>query len=267
MKIVAVDGGNVVHMVTYGDYPKSVVQNANTDQMLDNVRDGMRRGAKGQLREEKKITLDGHPGREFTMSVADGNYRARIYLVNECLYQVIYIGPDAKSAKTDRFFDSFALTEGKGLTDAGDPVALKRIFEDVYAATKAGDRAKVSGTIKGLLLPEPEAWFKTTFGDEKGAALAAEYAENSKNFETGLSQLLADCLKKNQTDIQVERFDKADAPGATGGQKRAMENMKQLVPLYSVRLVNPGEKYGQHLWSFVFLDGRFHIVGKMSALR
>lgn len=142
---------------------------------------------------------------------------------------------------------------------------LKRLMTDLYAAIKAGDRARSSMMIGSLALPAHESWFRTTFGDAAGARVATEYGNVLPRFESELGGLFEKIVREGQSDIQVRRFDRAGSPDAVGLQNDAMATMKVLRPIYSVRFVRPGERLGQHLYSFVFVDGAFRLAGKMQA--
>lgn len=157
-----------------------------------------------------------------------------------------------------------ASTKGK-YPDSTD--GLKRLIGDILAATKAGDKEKAATLVKDLMLTNHEAWFKQSFGDDKGAKLSEDYAKSLGEFEPSASQLFAGMVEKGQTNIQVSRFQKAGDPKAVGLQNDALKAMKSPVALYSVRMLQPGKDLGMHLWSFVYVDGAFRFIGKMSGLK
>ncbi len=102
--------------VTYADYPGAARDPAHAEQVLDGVRTGVLRGVKGELISEKKISLKGHPGREFKASGKvqgiDVVFTWRIYLVGQRLYQLA-VGAQAKDAAhpdVAKFLTSFDLT-------------------------------------------------------------------------------------------------------------------------------------------------------------
>lgn len=83
-----------------------------TARVLDATRDGFVKGANGTLVDEKKITVGKYPGREINVKTIGGAYmRARLYLVNDILYQVIAGGSKelVGNADTTKFMDSFKL--------------------------------------------------------------------------------------------------------------------------------------------------------------
>jgi hypothetical protein len=153
---------------------------------------------------------------------------------------------------------------------AGQPeseAGLKTVIEELLAAGKAGDAARVEELARGMVLPDHEAWFRRVFGAELAAKLAAEYAKLIATLEKEFDALLAQVLKENRTSVRVKAFRKADAPEANENQKRALRAMKTKVTLYSARLVRAEDKVGGiHFYSFVYVDGAFRFVGKLRAL-
>jgi hypothetical protein len=116
MYLFSLDGGAVAHLVTYSDHPAKVVKDLGTDKCLDNVRDGNVKGIKGKLVDERKITIgkNRYPGRELIITFGDSKaYRARIYFVDNRLYQIIYTGTEegAKEKAVDAYLESFQLNE------------------------------------------------------------------------------------------------------------------------------------------------------------
>ena len=144
---------------------------------------------------------------------------------------------------------------------------LTKLIQDVLAAGKANEKDKLAALIKDLRLPNHDSWFKKTFGDEKGAKLAAEYGESLKKFDEDITKLFADMVKDGKTQVTVLIVKAPDDKEATGLQKDALAAMKEKVALYTVRMTKPGEESGTTLWSFVYVDGGFRLAGKMRAIK
>jgi hypothetical protein len=143
------------------------------------------------------------------------------------------------------------------------PEGLKKLIEDTVAAVKASDKEKTSKLVKSMLLPNHEAWFKKTFGEELGAKHAEEYTKQTGNFEADITSLFADQVKQNRTVIAVVKVESADDKNATGLQRAAITAMKEKTPLYTVRMTEEPDTAGFTLWSFVYNDGAFRLAGKM----
>lgn len=99
----------------YFDIPGS---GADTQVLLDAIRDGVIRGANATKLSEEKIALDGYPGRELELSVPvsgqDVPVRARIILVGNRVYCLSFLhmkGMDALRVADlgKKFFSSFKL--------------------------------------------------------------------------------------------------------------------------------------------------------------
>jgi hypothetical protein len=116
MALVA-PNNDLAYLVTYNDYPDAALAGAEKDAMLDGVRDGNVKSFGGKVASEKKITLgkEKYPGREILLEKPGETavYRARMYLVNNRLYQVVIVSTKdvATNKDTDNYFESFKLSE------------------------------------------------------------------------------------------------------------------------------------------------------------
>ena len=144
-----------------------------------------------------------------------------------------------------------------------DPATLQKLMEDTLAAVKAGQKDKVAALLKPLVLPDATTWFKKVFGDDIGAKLGAEYSKMSPTLATDLAGIFEGRVKDGRTIVSVTKVESATDPNATGLQKQALAAMKTKVPLYTVRFVEKPGMPGYTLWSFVYVDGQFRLVGKM----
>ena len=145
---------------------------------------------------------------------------------------------------------------------------VKAAIEHGLALAKAGDKTKVAGWCKDLVLPNHESWFKRVFGDDLGKKVAADYAASSKDFDDDLSKALDDANKGGAIDVRIVRvFDPNDG-AATALQKAALEAMKKRGPLYTAKFCQPGKTDSSlSLWSFVVADGKTYLLGKMKAVK
>ena len=98
----------------YCDFPAEI-KKAPLRKVFDSSRDGAVANLEGKLVSESDIKLGDYPGREIRIGVEDGKqvFRARVYLVDRRLYQVVVFGSKeaATSKQADKFFDSFKLAE------------------------------------------------------------------------------------------------------------------------------------------------------------
>ncbi len=142
---------------------------------------------------------------------------------------------------------------------------LRQFIRDVLAAGTAHDQARMATLVRSMILPGHDAWFRSVFGPERGARLAAEYSSGLSTLEAELTELFGEMVQQGNTEIRVTPLSGRDNPEATGLQNQALGAMVRPVVLYSVRMVKPGESYGMHLWSLVYVDGGFRLAGKMRA--
>ena len=101
--------GEEFYLVVYVDYAPTVRLDVQGE--INANRDNFIKGVKGAvLTSEKKITLGGNPGLEFTADVNDRYVISRIYLVGKRPYQLVAVtrkNADLTNAK--KFLNSFKL--------------------------------------------------------------------------------------------------------------------------------------------------------------
>jgi|GEM_PF-1845789 len=150
-------------------------------------------------------------------------------------------------------------------TYKGDAEGFQLLAGDLVAAAVNGDTAHLAAMSKTMKLPDPAAWFGTTFGPEARDRMVAEY--NGYDFDKLIAQapkLFTQLVKTDgRTSVDARRIDSATDERGTGYQVTAIKLMKQPTPLYSMRLELPDGSKTFSLWSFAYVDGAFRIVGKM----
>jgi hypothetical protein len=113
------DSGDVAYLMGFNDFPADLVAQSDPQVMLDGARDGAVRNVGGKLLEEKKISINGHPGRYIKVSAPGDNGEnlvfARVYLVKNRLYQALVVFPKKtlRQGDVDKFLGSFRLTTAK----------------------------------------------------------------------------------------------------------------------------------------------------------
>ncbi len=106
-----VDEDGTEYLVMYAD-ASGLTSVFTTDEMLDALAPRLVRGASGELIRELVIDIDGYPGRDVKVRVADGSIlRMQGYLVGNRNYQVAVVtsSEDQFSASVNRFLNSFAI--------------------------------------------------------------------------------------------------------------------------------------------------------------
>jgi hypothetical protein len=106
--------GKALFGAHYTDFP-AAIRKLPLKQVYDSSRDGAVANLKGKLLSEKDVKLGKYPGREIRIEVKGGArlFRARVFLVDRRLYQVVVFGTKetATSKDADRFLSSFRLVE------------------------------------------------------------------------------------------------------------------------------------------------------------
>jgi hypothetical protein len=100
------------YAVSLSEFPLKAIKSGTEERRLNNARDGAIASSKGKLKSEKRLTLQGSPGRELLIWVGDmGVIRTRIYAVKNRLYQVTVTGPGewVTSKDPERFLGSFKI--------------------------------------------------------------------------------------------------------------------------------------------------------------
>ncbi len=80
--------GTVGYLVVYHDFPFKTLQKEQAIQLLDMFADGFVKGTKGNLLNQRRVTLKGYPGKEVAVEHENKIVKVRMYLVNQRLYIV-----------------------------------------------------------------------------------------------------------------------------------------------------------------------------------
>ncbi|GIV97331.1 MAG: hypothetical protein KatS3mg057_1988 [Herpetosiphonaceae bacterium] len=118
LHMFTLDLGTSAYMVSFSDYPAEVITAAGPDAVLDGAAGGAISNVNGTVLNEREISISGYPGREIEVQIPktaendEGTAKARIYLVDARLYQVLVLGTKGKlsTEDADRFLNSFKLT-------------------------------------------------------------------------------------------------------------------------------------------------------------
>ncbi len=80
---------------------------------------------------------------------------------------------------------------------------LRSLMTTALAAARAGDQEKLEEIARNLMIPNYEAWFKSTFGHVQGEKLTAAYEIGFDRQEKWIPTLFAS-LSKQEGEILVE---------------------------------------------------------------
>jgi hypothetical protein len=144
---------------------------------------------------------------------------------------------------------------------------LSQFIKEMLEAADERDADKLVAMSESLLLPDAGKWFKRVFGDPLGTRLATAYEKDMKDFAPGLALLFLRLKNPKHLAVIVTCVETVDDPSAKMYQVFAMQAMKRPVPLYSILIRQEGSNASIGLWSFVHVDGRFRLAGKMLSIR
>lgn len=141
---------------------------------------------------------------------------------------------------------------------------LEKFLGDMLKLTKEGDNQALAAYTKSLELRDPDAWFKSVFGDELGALYSETSEQSRSEIETSVPATLQVLLKDRLTSVQAHKFVGACDKDATEKEYPLLLRRAQPVPLYDARF-RDSSLTTESLWSyFAYVDGGFRYVGILS---
>jgi len=131
------DPSGVLYSISIADYPEKVVAANPASAFLNEGKTGLVNQVKGTIKAEEDITLQGYPGKSFTVASDAGEVKARNFLVGPRLYTLLVLyNPSIGAPQADQFLSSLELvnpppaitpvsaaTADGGTADAGMPAA------------------------------------------------------------------------------------------------------------------------------------------------
>jgi len=138
------DPNGVLYSISTADYPEKVVASNPAAAFLNEGKTGLVNQLKGTIKAEEDITLQGYPGKSFTVSSDAGEVRARNFLVGPRLYTLLVLyNPSIGAPLADPFLTSLELVNPP---PAITPAASATAADGGTPATDAGTPATDAGT-------------------------------------------------------------------------------------------------------------------------
>lgn len=138
------DPGGVLYSISIADYPEKVVASNPTTAFLNEGKTGLVKQLKGTVKAEEELTLQGYPGKSFTVSSDQGEVRARNFLVGPRLYTLIVLyNPSIGAPQADQFLTSLELVNPP---PAITPAAPSSADAGTPGGSDAGTPATDAGT-------------------------------------------------------------------------------------------------------------------------
>jgi TonB family protein len=129
---------------------------------------------------------------------------------------------------------------------------LGRLLQDMVAAAKGNDQARLTALIKQTEIPSYETWFTTTFGQQTGEKMGHDYGrlldKNEKDFKEFWMQ-----LARQDGQIFTLRLDEAL-------QRKQYATLTHVLAFYFAnwkRSETPKDAKRDPVGYFIYLDGQF----------
>jgi TonB family protein len=146
----------------------------------------------------------------------------------------------------------------KGAPSIPDTIeGIERQTAEVFDAWSERDQRRFEELLNGFAFEDPTAWLTTTFGPENGPALVRDYEISLEKFKRHMTHVAE--YSKELTGLHVEPSIVPSPPEEAGqpdGPPFPIEPLKIENFRFFV-VTGPGD----WVFSFVYVDGAFHIVG------
>jgi TonB family protein len=157
---------------------------------------------------------------------------------------------------------SFTIAFDNSFDDS--PSGLRHLAQDALKAVNSNDESKLLEITRTLVLPNPEQWFSTVFGDRAGRELGQQYSRVAEQVPGALAQNFKLVYQQKLTSVEVEWF--------TDSCKESLD--EHIYPVLLARKTNEPLSwlqfgYGHNaktLRYFAYVDGAFRFVGKLDPL-
>lgn len=143
------------------------------------------------------------------------------------------------------------------------PRGLEKLLGEMMKLAKANDYQTLTAFTKSLALPNPDDWFKSVFGDERGPKYTAASASSRLGIERAIPPTLANLLHEKKTGIVAHRFEGSCDNAATAKEYPLLLQRQSSAPLYDARFSDGATEM---IWQyFAYVDGGFRYGGNFSA--
>ena len=146
----------------------------------------------------------------------------------------------------------------KGASSIPDTVeGIQRQTAEVFDAWSKRDQQRFEELLNEFAFEDPTAWLTTTFGPQNGPALVRDYEISFEKFKRHMTHVAE--YSKDLTDLHVESSIVPSPPEEAGqpdGPPVPVEPLK-IANFRFFFVTGPGD----WVFSFVYADGAFHVVG------
>ena len=139
---------------------------------------------------------------------------------------------------------------------------LTKMIKQMLDISQRGKLDDLQPFFHALLIPNPDSWFPSQFGDQQGAQFAEEYQQVQQYIASYFKQALQTDTGLKYDTVEVRRFrDSCDSSANEIEYPVLSARTERAVPLYEVRLVK-GTTF-RWLFPFAYIDGGFRYLGNL----
>jgi TonB family protein len=139
---------------------------------------------------------------------------------------------------------------------------MKLEIASVFRTWWSGDKEKFAAQLDSFAIPDSKSWLKQSFGAEKGAALIPGYQKSLDAFKSQIWWICGNWCNAPDLMLKVEASELPRPAEETGPEA---EVPRPLIPLQVENFMftlTMGQRIAERsVFSFVYLDGAFRIVG------
>jgi TonB family protein len=136
---------------------------------------------------------------------------------------------------------------------------LESLMQDMIRAKETGDPGAFEPYARSLALPQPESWYKSVFGDELGAQLAAFTERARARIDVTASETLGEFIAEKRINVEAFRFNGSCDWRASSVEYPILLLRQRQEPLYDVRFSGDGSI--STWFYFAYVGGAFRYVG------
>lgn len=143
------------------------------------------------------------------------------------------------------------------------PGGLTKMMKEMLQLAQRGNTSGLDPYFHALVLPNPDSWFQSQFGDRQGL----QFAKNYEQIERYLSQYFTQALQTETglkyNSVEVVRFRDACSSNASEFEYPVLAaRAERNTPLYEVRFVK--DTTYRALFPFAYVDGGFRYLGNLA---
>lgn len=141
------------------------------------------------------------------------------------------------------------------------PDGLKQLVTVMVEATRNSDQKTLAAYAQSLRLPDPNSWFKDTFGEVLGTQIAESHGPLRERLHAALFEGLSGILNDQFADFKIQRFEKPCDPASDMTFYSILLLRRRRIPLYLAQFTKPNDSHARVMGFFAHVDGAFRYLG------